>query len=186
MRRVVTWFLCLAMAAGLWAVPAWAEEERTELAVWVCPVGRWADEEAVEELTAAFEQDRPDVQVTVTYLEEAEAESRIDEAILSGQTPDLVVGGTEQLRARWGSQGELALEAYITDPAPESDPDGESVQWSFGSFDNGGEARAEAAKAFVEHVCAAVQEDGAQVITEEMLASSRRAAERRLEERGGC
>ena len=174
MRRVVTWFLCLAMAAGLWAVPAWAEEERTELAVWVCPVGRWADEEAVEELTAAFEQDRPDVQVTVTYLEEAEAESRIDEAILSGQTPDLVVGGTEQLRARWGSQGELALE------------DGESVQWSFGSFDNGGEARAEAAKAFVEHVCAAVQEDGAQVITEEMLASSRRAAERRLEERGGC
>ena len=181
MKKVVTWLLCLAMAAGLGAVPARAEE-KTELAVWVYPVGQWADETAAEELAAAFEQDRPDVLVTVTYLEEAQADSQIDEAILSGQTPDLLVGATAHLRETWGGQERMSLLAYVTQTGAE----GERVNWCFACFDSGDEDRAGTAKAFADHVCAAVREEGAQVITEEMLSARRQEADRRIEERGGC
>ena len=78
-----------------------------DLTLLTYPVGKFGDAEAVGELVAAFNQQYPDVNVSVEYLDYQTGDDQVTAAIEAGTTPDLVLEGPERLVANWGAKGKM-------------------------------------------------------------------------------
>ena len=88
--------------------------ETTEISLWTYPIGGWGDENAVKELTDAFEAETG-IKVTVEYLAYADGDDKVNAAITAGKAPDLIMEGPERLVANWGAKGYMVDLADLLD-----------------------------------------------------------------------
>ena len=93
------------------APPETAGEERAEpveITLWTYPVGEWGDPTAISGLVSGFQREHPDIRLTVEHLDYDTGDRRVEEAIASGQAPDLVLESPERLLSDWGERGLMA------------------------------------------------------------------------------
>ena len=129
MRRFLAIALTLAMVLSLAACGGSKKEETTTteggdaqestadstgITLWTYPIGGWGDENAVKELTDAFEAETG-IKVTVEYLAYADGDDKVNSAITSKSTPDLIMEGPERLVANWGAKGYMVDLADLLD-----------------------------------------------------------------------
>ena len=80
-------------------------QEEVQLTLWTFPVGNWGDPTAVANILSGFHKEYPDIHISVEYLSYENGDEKINQAVLDGSTPDLVLEGPERLVANWGEQG---------------------------------------------------------------------------------
>ena len=129
MRRFLAIALTLAMVLSLAACGGSKKEETTTteggdaqestadstgITLWTYPIGGWGDENAVKELTDAFEAETG-IKVTVEYLAYADGDDKVNAAITAGKAPDLIMEGPERLVANWGAKGYMVDLADMLD-----------------------------------------------------------------------
>lgn len=84
-----------------------AGEERpepVEITLWTYPVGEWGDPTAISSLVSGFQRTYPGVRLTVEHLDYDTGDQRMEEAIASGQAPDLVLESPERLSRQIAKQ----------------------------------------------------------------------------------
>ena len=79
--------------------------EPVSLTFWTYPVGGWGSSDNVDALLASFNEQYPDITVTVEYLDYQSGDDQVNTAIEGGQAPDLIMEGPERLVANWGARG---------------------------------------------------------------------------------
>ncbi len=88
------------------------DETKTETAVslqfWTYPVGRFGDEDSVQELIKDFSTVHPGIDISVRHLDYGTGDQEISEAVKNGEAPDLVFEGPERIVANWGASGLMA------------------------------------------------------------------------------
>lgn len=77
------------------------------LSFWSFQIGSWADESAVQQVIAKFNQKYPNIHVTFQPLSYDDGDALISDAVSSGQAPDVVLEGPERLVSNWGDHGYL-------------------------------------------------------------------------------
>ena len=83
-------------------------EEIIELTLWTFPVGNWNNPTVVGSILNSFHNEHPDIFVSVEYLNYDTGDERVNQAILDGSAPDLILEGPERLVAGWGENGWMA------------------------------------------------------------------------------
>ena len=83
------------------------EDIAADITLWTYPVGNWGDAASVEALIAGFNEDYPNINVTVELLDYTNGDDQVNTAIEGGQAPDLIFEGPERLVANWGAKGLL-------------------------------------------------------------------------------
>ena len=146
MRRFLAIALTLAMVLSLAACGGSKKEETTTteggdaqestadstgITLWTYPIGGWGDENAVKELTDAFEAETG-IKVTVEYLAYADGDDKVNAAITAGKAPDLIMEGPERLVANWGAKGYMVDLADLLDDTDKAEinPAATSIPWS--------------------------------------------------------
>ncbi|MDE6259604.1 MAG: extracellular solute-binding protein [Oscillospiraceae bacterium] len=76
-----------------------------ELTLWAFPVGNWGNPTAVSAILTSFHKEHPNVHISVEYLNYDTGDERVNQAVLDGAAPDLILEGPERLVANWGEQG---------------------------------------------------------------------------------
>lgn len=82
--------------------------EDTEITLWTYPIGDWGNETAVNELISDFTAANPEISVKTKFLDYKDGDKEVEEAIRSGNTPDVIIEGPERLVADWGKRGLMA------------------------------------------------------------------------------
>ena len=85
--------------------PTPASKEKTELEFWTYPVGGWASESTVSSLISAFNQEHPEISISMKILSYSDGDEVMEKAIADGNMPDIVFEGPERLTANWGARG---------------------------------------------------------------------------------
>ena len=82
--------------------------QAADITLWTYPIGKWGDSESVDALLADFNDQYPDIHVTVEYLDYTNGDDQVNTAIEGGSAPDIVMEGPERLVANWGAKGLMA------------------------------------------------------------------------------
>ena len=82
--------------------------EKAEITLWTYPVGGWGNSATRSALLAAFHREYPDISISVKELTYDTGDSEVEEALKSGNAPDLILEGPERLVANWGARGVMA------------------------------------------------------------------------------
>lgn len=82
--------------------------ETTELTLWTYPVGGWGTGSTISSIISSFNQEHPEINVSVKILSYDTGDSDIEQAIADNNMPDLVFEGPERLIANWGARGLMA------------------------------------------------------------------------------
>lgn len=84
--------------------------EPIELTLWTYPVGNWTNPTNIASVMGQFHRKNPDIHISVEFLDynNDTGDHRVQEAIASGNPPDLIFEGPERLVANWGEQGVMA------------------------------------------------------------------------------
>ncbi len=85
-----------------------------EITLWTYPIGKWGDQATVEALTAGFTAETG-IKVNVEFLAYGDGDDKVNAAITSKSTPDLIMEGPERLVANWGANGYLVDLADMLD-----------------------------------------------------------------------
>ena len=99
-KRIRRW---IAMAAavscmmGTGAAVYGEGAEKTAISWWICPTGAYADEEKVQSLVRAFEEDFPQIEVDVRILDEREGAGEMETALDAADGPDVVLATPEDI-----------------------------------------------------------------------------------------
>ncbi len=86
--------------------PSEKPEVTQEITLWTYPIGKWGDQATVESLTAGFTAETG-IKVNVEFLAYSDGDDKVNSAITSKSTPDLIMEGPERLVANWGANGYL-------------------------------------------------------------------------------
>lgn len=86
--------------------PSENPEVTQEITLWTYPIGKWGDQATVESLTAGFTAETG-IKVNVEFLAYSDGDDKVNSAITSKSTPDLIMEGPERLVANWGANGYL-------------------------------------------------------------------------------
>lgn len=81
------------------------DEEVVEITLWTYPVGSWGNASTVSSLISSFHKAYPEIHVSVEHLKYDTGDALVEEAIQSGNLPDLIFEGPERLVANWGDRG---------------------------------------------------------------------------------
>lgn len=114
--RIRMIFLVAVLAAllfvGVMPAPSLATEQasqaKTEISLWVYPIGQFGDPATVDRFIEAFNRRYPDISVTVEYLDYAYGDDQVSAAIAAGRAPDIVMEGPERIVSNWGAKGVMA------------------------------------------------------------------------------
>ncbi|MDE6282282.1 MAG: extracellular solute-binding protein [Oscillospiraceae bacterium] len=79
-----------------------------ELTLWAFPVGNWGNPTAVSAILTSFHKEYPNIHISVEYLNYDTGDERVNQAVLDGTAPDLILEGPERLVTSWGEQGWMA------------------------------------------------------------------------------
>lgn len=82
--------------------------EEVRLTLWTYPVGGWSTKETVSSLLSAFHNQNPDIRISIKTLDYDTGDKVVEDAIKTGELPDLVLEGPERLVANWGARGLMA------------------------------------------------------------------------------
>ncbi len=118
MKRFLALALTMSMVLALAACGGKKEEDptadapaaeepaadATSITLWTYPVGKWGDQATVEGLTKGFTE-ATGIKVNVEFLAYADGDDKVNTAITSKSTPDLILEGPERLVANWGANG---------------------------------------------------------------------------------
>ena len=66
-------------------------QEEVQLTLWTFPVGNWGDPTAVANILSGFHKEYPGIHISVEYLSYENGDEKINQAVLDGSTPDLVL-----------------------------------------------------------------------------------------------
>lgn len=119
-KRILAFVLVLVMVLALAACGNKDDNKDNgdaaaqEITLWTYPIGNWGQEDAVNELTAAFEAETG-IKVNVEYLAYADGDDKVNSAITAKEAPDLIMEGPERLVANWGAKGYLVDLADMLD-----------------------------------------------------------------------
>ncbi len=83
--------------------PTWRNP--VEISLWTYPVGGWGKKSSVSGLIADFQQEHPEIRVSIKTVDYTTGDDEVNEAIESGEMPDLIFEGPERLVANWGARG---------------------------------------------------------------------------------
>lgn len=120
-RKIIALALAASMVVPTTAFAAEGETVSADITLWTYPIGSWGDSATVDSLIANFNEQYPDINVTVEYLDYTNGDDQINTAIEGGQAPDLVLEGPERLVANWGAKGLMVdLADLWTDEAKEA------------------------------------------------------------------
>lgn len=119
-KRILAFVLVLVMVLALAACGNKDDNKDNgdaaaqEITLWTYPIGNWGQEDAVNELTAAFEAETG-IKLNVEYLAYADGDDKVNSAITAKEAPDLIMEGPERLVANWGAKGYLVDLADMLD-----------------------------------------------------------------------
>ena len=116
MKKLLALLLCLMLA-----LPVFALAEETEITLWTYPIGKWGNEETVNEIIANFNAVHPEIKVKVQYLDYTSGDDQVTTAIEAHTTPDIVMEGPERLVANWGAAGKMLDISDLWDDAVKAD-----------------------------------------------------------------
>ncbi|MBR0229171.1 MAG: extracellular solute-binding protein [Clostridia bacterium] len=116
MKKLLALLLCLILA-----LPVLALAEETEITLWTYPIGKWGNEETVNEIIANFNAVHPEIKVKVQYLDYTSGDDQVTTAIEAHTTPDIVMEGPERLVANWGAAGKMLDISDLWDDAVKAD-----------------------------------------------------------------
>lgn len=125
-KRILAFVLVLVMVLALAACGNKddnkdnGDEAAQEITLWTYPIGNWGQEDAVNELTAAFEAETG-IKVNVEYLAYADGDDKVNSAITAKEAPDLIMEGPERLVANWGAKGYLVDLADMLDDSDKAE-----------------------------------------------------------------
>ena len=113
MKKTLALLLTLVIALGLAACggqkPAPDAINDTpspvNITLWTYPVGNWGNATTVAGVIADFSRKYPNINLSVDFLSYSDGDDKIEDAIASKNTPDLVLEGPERLSANWGARG---------------------------------------------------------------------------------
>ncbi len=133
MKRFLAWIFAMLLAinasacGGQTLEPSDAEgedgeekQEEVNIALWTYPVGNWGESTTVANLLGKFNNQYPNIHVSVKHLQYSDGDSLIEEAIAKGEAPDLVFEGPERLVAHWGEEGLMADLSDLWEKEPSS------------------------------------------------------------------
>ena len=101
--------------------PEEPEAEPVDISLWVYPVGNWGDEATVDEIIKGFNEEYPNINVKVEYLDYTNGDATVDGAITGKNAPDVVMEAPERLVANWGQKGVMLDLADIWDENDEAE-----------------------------------------------------------------
>ena len=81
---------------------------KTSISLWLYPIGSFSDKKTVDSFISKFNEQEPDIEVRVDYLDYVDGDEQVSAAIEEGTTPDVIMEGPERLVANWGAKGEMA------------------------------------------------------------------------------
>ena len=123
-KRIRRW---IAMAAavscmmGTGAAVYGEGAEKTAISWWICPTGAYADEEKVQSLVRAFEEDFPQIEVEVRILDEREGAGEMETALDAADGPDVVLAAPEDIVTNWGNAGRMEDLSALWDEKTQSE-----------------------------------------------------------------
>ena len=79
----------------------------TEITLWTYPIGNWGKAEVVDEILTKFNEDHPEIKVTVQYLDYTNGDGQVNTALEGGTAPDIIMEGPDRLVANWGASGKM-------------------------------------------------------------------------------
>ena len=114
-KKWLSMLLCAGMATGLSACGSGGSGEdgseaadgATAITLWTYPIGSWGDAATVDSIVAAFNEQHPDISVSVEYLDYTSGDDQVTAAIEAGTAPDLIMEGPERLVTTWGAAGKM-------------------------------------------------------------------------------
>ncbi len=83
-------------------------QEVVQLRLWTYPVGGWGESDKLASLISDFHKVYPNIWISIECLDYQTGDARIEQAILDGEAPDLVLEGPERLVGNWGGRGLMA------------------------------------------------------------------------------
>lgn len=108
----------LSGCAGAGAAATSATSDKTEIELWVFPIGSFSNSTTVGTFIESFEAKYPDVTVNVEYLDYTTGDDQVSAALAAGTAPDVIMEGPERLVTNWGRKGVMAdLSSLWTDEA---------------------------------------------------------------------
>ena len=111
----------------------------TEITLWTYPIGNWGKAEVVDEILAKFNEDHPEIKVTVQYLDYTNGDGQVNTALEGGTAPDIIMEGPDRLVANWGASGKMVdlsdmwTEEVKADIAATSPVVASACQWTNGA-----------------------------------------------------
>ena len=112
----------------------------TEITLWTYPIGNWGKAEVVDEILAKFNEDHPEIKVTVQYLDYTNGDGQVNTALEGGTAPDIIMEGPDRLVANWGASGKMVdlsdmwTEEVKADIAATSPVVASACQWTDGAY----------------------------------------------------
>ncbi len=79
--------------------------EKVEISLWTYPIGGWGKLDTVNAQIASFTRDHPNISIVPKVVDYVTGDDEINDAIESGNAPDIVFEGPERLVANWGARG---------------------------------------------------------------------------------
>ena len=97
--------------------------EAVEITMWPFNIGGFTDAAAWDELVAAFNEQYPNVKVTITPINYQDGDQKLTGAITGGTAPDIVFEAPERLVGSYAAEGLLADLSDIWDDASADIPE---------------------------------------------------------------
>ena len=107
MKKILAMLLAVMMVLSMVACTVENASEQVEITLWTYPIGNWGDEATVNALIKSFNEQYPNIKVTVEYLTYADGDDKVNTALEGGSAPDLIMEGPERLVTNWGAKGKM-------------------------------------------------------------------------------
>ncbi len=78
-----------------------------DISFWAFQVGSWGNESDVQKVIEKFNKKYPNIKVSFKSLSYSDGDDVVNQAIKSGNAPDIVLEGPERLVSNWGDHGYL-------------------------------------------------------------------------------
>lgn len=91
------------------------EDKEIELTMWTYPVGAFQSQETIDGILEKFNEQYPNIHVTVECLEYKDGDAKVSAAIEDGSYPDVILESPMRLVNDWGEKGLLVDLAELWD-----------------------------------------------------------------------
>ena len=106
-----------------------------ELNLWAFNIGGFTDASNWDSIIAAFNEQNPDVKITVTPINYQDGDQKLTNAITSGTGPDIIFEGPERIVGNYAREGLMVDLSDLWENGGSDIPEGiSSVSWLDGTY----------------------------------------------------